>query len=99
MTFSPQAGGELTDYVIVLRNKDAVRIFSGSAHLSVGAGLSAAAGIVGRTAESDLRAGDGGHAACYTYSCSKGMFHANVVLYTLFIRNLLLGICSYKISF
>ncbi|CAL9105719.1 unnamed protein product [Musa textilis] len=69
-----QAGGELTDYVIVLRNKDAVRIFSGNAHLSVGAGLSAAAGIVGRTAEADLRAGDGGHAACYTYSCSKGAF-------------------------
>lgn len=41
-------------------------------HLSVGAGLSAAVGIVGRAAEADIRAGDGGYAACYTYSCSKG---------------------------
>ncbi|XP_008790050.1 uncharacterized protein LOC103707375 isoform X1 [Phoenix dactylifera] len=69
-----QAGGELTDFIIVLRTKDAVKTFSGNTHLSVGAGISAAAGIVGRTAEADLRAGDGGYAACYTYSCSKGAF-------------------------
>nr|CAD1842201.1 unnamed protein product [Ananas comosus var. bracteatus] len=69
-----QAGGELTDFIIVLRNKDAIKTFSGDAHLSFGAGVSAAAGIVGRTAEADLRAGDGGYAACYTYSCSKGAF-------------------------
>ncbi|KAG5561974.1 hypothetical protein RHGRI_004868 [Rhododendron griersonianum] len=48
--------------------------FSGDAHLSVGAGLSAAVGIVGRVVEADVRAGGGGYAACYTYSCSKGAF-------------------------
>ncbi|KAK4361241.1 hypothetical protein RND71_020193 [Anisodus tanguticus] len=69
-----QAGGELTDFIIVLRNTDAVKTFGGDAHLSVGAGVSAAAGIIGRTAEADLRAGTGGYAACYTYSCSKGAF-------------------------
>ncbi|CAN4105662.1 unnamed protein product [Withania somnifera] len=69
-----QAGGELTDFVIVLRTTDAVKTFGGDAHLSVGAGVSAAAGIIGRTAEADLRAGTGGYAACYTYSCSKGAF-------------------------
>ncbi|KAL7143465.1 hypothetical protein ABFS83_08G192700 [Erythranthe nasuta] len=69
-----QAGGELTDFIIVLRTNSAVKTFSGNAHLSVGAGLSAAVGIVGRAAEADLRAGDGGYAACYTYSCSKGAF-------------------------
>ncbi|KAI3966004.1 hypothetical protein MKX01_010961 [Papaver californicum] len=69
-----QAGGELTDFIIVLRNSDAVKTFSGNMHFSVGAGLSAAAGIVGREAEAGLRAGDGGYAACYTYSCSKGAF-------------------------
>ncbi|KAJ8505727.1 hypothetical protein OPV22_006613 [Ensete ventricosum] len=69
-----QAGGELTDFIIILRNKAAIRTFSGNAHLSVGAGLSAAAGIVGRAAEADIRGGDGGYAACYTYSCSKGAF-------------------------
>lgn len=65
-------GGELIDYIIVLRNKDAIKTFSSKGHISVGAGVSAAAGIIGRTAEADFRAGDGGYAACYTYSCSKG---------------------------
>jgi len=36
--------------------------------------MSAAVGVVGRAVEADVRAGDGGYAACYTYSCSKGMF-------------------------
>lgn len=67
-----QAGGELADLIIVLRTKSAVETFSGNMHFSVGAGLSAAAGTVGRAAEADVRAGDGGYAACYTYSCSKG---------------------------
>lgn len=67
-----QAGGEVTDYIIVLRTNSAIKTFSGNAHLSVGAGLSAAVGVVGRAAEADVRAGDGGYAACYTYSCSKG---------------------------
>jgi len=38
----------------------------------MGAGVSAAAGHVGRAAEADIRAGDRGAATCYTYSCSKG---------------------------
>lgn len=69
-----QAGGELTDFIIVLRTRDAVKTFGGEAHLSIGAGLSAAMGVVGRTAEADLHAGISGCSACYTYSCSKGMF-------------------------
>lgn len=69
-----QAGGELTDFIIVLRTSDAVKTFGGNVHLSIGAGLSAAVGIVGRTVGADVRAGDGGLAACYTYSCSKGAF-------------------------
>lgn len=60
------------DLIIVLRTLDAIKTFSGDAHLSVGAGLSAAVGIVGRVVEADVRAGGGGYAACYTYSCSKG---------------------------
>ena len=62
----------------MLRNTDAIRTFSGKAHLSVGAGVSASAGHVGRVAEADFRAGDGGYAACYTYSCSKGMFQISI---------------------
>ncbi|GFP78680.1 sh3 domain-containing protein pj696.02 [Phtheirospermum japonicum] len=69
-----QGGGEVTDFIIVLRTNSAIKTFSGNAHLSVGAGVSAAVGIVGRAAEADIRAGDGGYAACYTYSCSKGAF-------------------------
>ncbi|XP_057949748.1 uncharacterized protein LOC131144855 isoform X2 [Malania oleifera] len=69
-----QVGGELTDFIIVLGTKDAVSTFSGNMHLAVGAGLSAAVGIIGRTVEADVRAGDGGYGACYTYSCSKGAF-------------------------
>ncbi|RDY12328.1 hypothetical protein CR513_02885 [Mucuna pruriens] len=69
-----QAGGELTDFIIVLRTNDAVKTFGGNMHISLGAGLSAAIGIVGRSVEADVRAGDGGYAACYTYSCSKGAF-------------------------
>lgn len=70
-----QAGGELTDFIVVLRTEDAVKTFSGKAHVSVGAGVSVAAGIAGRAAEANLRAGDGGYAACFTYSCSKGSFN------------------------
>ena len=69
-----QAGGELTDFIIILRTNDAVKTFSGNAHLSVGAGMSAAVGPFGKATEADFRAGDGGYAACYTYSCSKGVF-------------------------
>ncbi|KAL1813026.1 hypothetical protein ACET3Z_023091 [Daucus carota] len=69
-----QVGGEVTDFIIVLRTNEAVRMFGGNVHFSIGAGLSAAVGIVGRAAGADLRAGDGGCAACYTYSCSKGAF-------------------------
>lgn len=56
----------------MLRTKSAIKTFSGNVHFSIGAGLSAAVGIVGRAAEADLHAGVGGYAACYTYSCSKG---------------------------
>lgn len=63
----------MTDFIIVLRTNDAIRTFCGNVHLSLGAGASAAVGTVGRAVEADVRAGDGGHAACYTYSCSKGM--------------------------
>lgn len=63
----------MTDFIIVLRTIDAIKTFSSTVHLSVGAGLSAAVGNVGRAAEADVRAGDGGYAACYTYSCSKGV--------------------------
>ncbi|KNA25983.1 hypothetical protein SOVF_000870 [Spinacia oleracea] len=69
-----QVGGQCTDFIIVLRTSEAVKMFGGNMHISFGAGMSAAAGVVGRSAEADIRAGDGGVAACYTYSSSKGAF-------------------------
>ena len=79
-----KAGGELTDFIIVLRTVKDVKAFCSRVHFSMGAGVSAAAGPVGRAAEADIRAGDRGAATCYTYSCSKGeytavgCFHLNV---------------------
>lgn len=84
-----QAGGEFIDFIIVLRTKDALKTFSGNAHISVGAGVSAAAGIVGRAAEADLRAGDGGYGACYTYSCSKGTCLPDQKMFVTLIRSII----------
>lgn len=67
-----QGGGEFVDLIIVLRSEEAVKTFSGDVHVSFGAGLSAAVGITGRTAEANVRVGTCGYAACYTYSCTKG---------------------------
>lgn len=69
-----QIGGELTDFIIVLHDFKAVKTFCSRMHFSLGAGLSAAAGPVGRALEADLRAGSVGSGMCYTYSCSKGAF-------------------------
>ncbi|CAM8911095.1 unnamed protein product [Rhodiola kirilowii] len=69
-----QIGVELTDFIIVLRDIEAVKTFCSRMHFSFGAGCSAAAGPVGRVVEADLRAGDRGSGMCYTYSCSKGAF-------------------------
>eukprot|EP00250_Pteridium_aquilinum_P006814 c16653_g1_i2 orf=260-1951(-) len=69
-----QVGGELVDFIVVLRSTKAVKAFSGRMHVSVGAGLSASVGPLGRLAEADVGVGDKGAAACYTYSCSQGAF-------------------------
>jgi len=65
-----QIGAEVTDFVIVLNNDDAVRAFSRGGNVTVGADVSAAAGPVGRSAEANVAP----TAAVYTYSKSKGLF-------------------------
>jgi lipid-binding SYLF domain-containing protein len=65
-----QIGAEVTDFVIVLNNEDAVRAFSRGGNVTIGADVSAAAGPVGRTAEGAVTP----TAAVYTYSKSKGLF-------------------------
>ncbi|KAG8079726.1 hypothetical protein GUJ93_ZPchr0007g4758 [Zizania palustris] len=69
-----QFGGELTDFIIVLHDHKAVKAFSSRMHISLGAGLSAAAGPIGRAFEGDFRASEKGSGICYSYSCSKGAF-------------------------
>jgi lipid-binding SYLF domain-containing protein len=65
-----QIGAQVTDFVIVLNTREAVRAFSRSDNIHLGADLSAAAGPVGR----DLQAGVTPTAAVYTYSRSRGLF-------------------------
>jgi len=68
--FGLQIGAEVTDFVFVLNNEDAVRAFSHGGNVTIGADASAAAGPVGRHAEADVAP----VAAIYTYSRSKGLF-------------------------
>lgn len=74
MGWGAQIGGELTDFMIIIRTKGAINAFAGNASVSLGAGMSIAAGPVGRTAEANVSAGDGGMAACYSYAQSRGLF-------------------------
>ena len=68
--FGFQIGAEVTDFVIVLNTRDAVRAFSHEGNITIGADASAAAGPVGRHAA----AGVTPTAALYTYSRAKGLF-------------------------
>jgi lipid-binding SYLF domain-containing protein len=68
--FGFQIGAQVTDFVFVLNNRDAVRAFSRDGNVTIGADASAAAGPVGR----DAQAGVTPTAAIYTYSRSKGLF-------------------------
>ena len=68
--FGFQIGGEVTEFVIILNTKDAVKAFSRGGNVSIGGDLSVAAGPVGRAAEGDVLP----VAAVYTYSRSKGLF-------------------------
>jgi lipid-binding SYLF domain-containing protein len=68
--FGFQIGAQVTDFVFVLNNSDAVRAFSRDGNVTIGADASAAAGPVGR----DAQAGVLPTAAIYTYSRSRGLF-------------------------
>jgi lipid-binding SYLF domain-containing protein len=65
-----QIGAQVTDFIIVLNTRAAVRAFAQTDNIHLGADVSAAAGPVGR----DLQAGVTPTAAVYTYSRSRGLF-------------------------
>lgn len=68
--FGLQIGGQVTEFVLVLNTYDAVQAFSREGNVTLGAGVSVAAGPIGRTAEADIAP----VAAIYSYSISQGLF-------------------------
>jgi lipid-binding SYLF domain-containing protein len=68
--FGFQAGVQVSELVILLNTPEAVNAFSKGGNVTLGAGMSIAAGPVGRDAEGSLTLG----AAMYTYSRSQGLF-------------------------
>lgn len=73
-SFGLQAGGELNSVVLLLNSESALAAFSGSGHITLGAGLSLAVGPWGRSVEAEAGGGDAGAIACYSYCSAKGAF-------------------------
>jgi lipid-binding SYLF domain-containing protein len=72
MGFGGQIGAEVTDFVIVLNSKDAVKAFSKGGNVTLGGNLSVSAGPYGRTGE--VAGAVRNLAPIYSYSKSKGLF-------------------------
>ncbi|EXJ91375.1 hypothetical protein A1O1_04487 [Capronia coronata CBS 617.96] len=72
--FGGQIGFELTDFVFILNDYNAVRSFSQSAQVTLGGNVSIAAGPVGRNAEAAGAASTKGVAGIFAYSKTKGLF-------------------------
>ncbi|KAF9153046.1 hypothetical protein BGX21_005036 [Mortierella sp. AD011] len=74
MGFGGQIGAEITDFVIILNTKAAVKSFSSGGNVTLGGNLSVAAGPLGRNAEAAASASMKSVAAIYSYSKTKGLF-------------------------
>ena len=72
--FGGQVGFELTDFVFILNDYNAVRTFSQVGSLTLGGNVSIAAGPVGRNAEAAGAASLKGVAGVFSYSKTKGLF-------------------------
>lgn len=68
--FGLQIGAEVTEFVIILNTDAAVKAFAQDVNVSLGGGLSVAAGPIGRNVEANVLP----VAAVYTYSRSQGLF-------------------------
>ncbi|MCO5588163.1 hypothetical protein L7F22_042118 [Adiantum nelumboides] len=69
------AGLDVTDFVIVLNSKQAVRSFMATGSLQLGGNLSVAVGPLGRAAEATGAVNSSGNlAAMFSYSKSKGLY-------------------------
>ncbi|CAO3598575.1 unnamed protein product [Absidia cylindrospora] len=69
-----QIGAELTDFVLVLNSKEAVKTFSQFGNVTLGGNVSIAAGPLGRNAEASGSASLKHVAAIYAYSKTRGLF-------------------------
>ncbi|KAI8370373.1 uncharacterized protein BYT42DRAFT_548652 [Radiomyces spectabilis] len=74
--FGHLAGGEVIDSIIVMNYRAAVKaFFDGGGQLQLGAGVSLAAGPLGRSMDVAAAASNANHiAATYAYSMSKGLY-------------------------
>ena len=72
--FGGQIGFELTDFVFILNDANAVKAFSQQGSLTLGGNVSIAAGPVGRNAEAAGAASLKGVAGVFSYSKTKGLF-------------------------
>lgn len=69
------AGAEVTDFIVVLNSRAAVRSFMATGSLQLGGNLSVAVGPLGRSAEASGALNSSGKvAAMFSYSKSQGLF-------------------------
>lgn len=69
------AGAEVTDFIVVLNSRAAVKSFMATGSLQLGGNLSLAVGPLGRSAEAAGAVSSGGKvAAMFSYSKSQGLF-------------------------
>ncbi|KAF4461660.1 SH3 domain-containing [Fusarium albosuccineum] len=69
-----QIGFELTDFVFILNDKEAVKTFAQAGSLTLGGNVSLAAGPVGRNAEAAGAASLKSFSGIFSYSKTKGLF-------------------------
>ncbi|KAI0747062.1 hypothetical protein C8Q80DRAFT_1179116 [Daedaleopsis nitida] len=70
-----QAGAEMTDFLVVLNSRSAVRSFMSAGSLTLGGNLSVAVGPLGRNGEAIGSLNTSGKvAAMYSYSKTRGLF-------------------------
>ncbi|KAI8353364.1 hypothetical protein BD560DRAFT_492525 [Blakeslea trispora] len=67
-------GAELTDFVLVLNTKEAVKTFSHFGNVTLGGNISIAAGPIGRNAEASGSATFKHVSAVYSYNKTRGLF-------------------------
>ncbi|KAG0148417.1 hypothetical protein CROQUDRAFT_714539 [Cronartium quercuum f. sp. fusiforme G11] len=75
MGFGGQAGAELTEFILVLNSKSAIRQFMSAGSITLGGNMSVALGPIGRNAEGSGSINTKGKlATMYSYSKTKGAF-------------------------